>query len=528
MDLSISIPYFCFMAILVMLVFVEFNLQNHNHRTKYIFIFSLTLFTLFVGLKGWTGMDVMMYFENFRDAPTLGEFFLGRYSKEWYSDFEFGYNFFVMTAKTLGMSFWQFQFVYVLIDAIILYYFFKRETNYCVLTLLVYFIWWGWVFHAEQLRNANSVLLFMMSLKYVRNKQVFSYVLLNLLGMTFHTTSLFYIIAYPLLRITLTKNQLLWIFTVVMVVFIFRIKFINIFLSGLYTYGGQHIASKIQKYYVNIVYADSYYNFGMRKIITCFAYIMFFFLPNYFKVGKNIDNVIKNVFVIYFILVFSLCEIRVLQDRASSLFCIGLIMIFIQYYAELKLKLHKQIYMLCVIGIMFITGVKYFSVEAYRYRTSFTAEADYYSYDEELEKRKMDEYLDAVKRNKDVKKEKTDQLKSFDKIRAEQGVEKVKDHRLHRQKTDNSKSMAKNKRRKIFGDSDIEFFDDDELMNKSTDSEEDDYSEKRDKVEFSKSKENKKVDDEEDDENDMMKNNYNNRHYKKRESSRSMGNEEKK
>ncbi|MCR5248550.1 MAG: EpsG family protein [Paludibacteraceae bacterium] len=472
MDLSISVPYFCFMAILVILVFVEFNLQNHNHRTKYVFIFSLFLFTLFVGLKGWTGMDVMMYYENYQDAPTLGDFILGRYSKDWYTDFEIGFNLFEVIAKTLGMSYWQFQFVYVLIDSIVLFYFFRRETNYCVLALLIYFIWWGWVFHAEQLRNANSVLLFMMSLKYVRNKQVFSYVLLNLLGMTFHTTSLFYIIAYPLLRITLTKNQLLWIFTVVMLVFIFRIKFINIVLTGLYTYGGQHIASKIQKYYVNIVYADSYYNIGMRKIIVCFAYVMFFFLPNYFKVSKNIDNVTKNVFVIYFILVFSLCEIRVLQDRASSLFCIGLIMLFVQYYKDLEARLHKQLYILGVIGIMIITGIKYFSVESYRYRTSFTAEADYKNYDKELERRKLEEYLDAVKRNKDVKKEKSDQLRDFDRIRAEQGIEKVKDQKLHRQKT----NKVKNKRRKNFNEefeteNDLEYQEEksDKLKSKSKD-----------------------------------------------------------
>jgi hypothetical protein len=170
---------------------------------------------------------------------------------------------------------------------------------------------------------------------------------------------------------------------------------------------------------------------------------MFFFSPNYFKVSKNIDNVTKNVFVIYFILVFSLCEIRVLQDRASSLFCIGLIMLFVQYYADLKARLHKQLYILCVIGIMFITGFKYFSVESYRYRTSFTADADYARYDDELEKRKLEEYLDAVKRNKDVKKEKNDQLKDFDRIRAEQGIEKVKDQKLHRQKPVKKKSKTK-------------------------------------------------------------------------------------
>lgn len=170
---------------------------------------------------------------------------------------------------------------------------------------------------------------------------------------------------------------------------------------------------------------------------------MFFFLPNYFKISKNIDNVTKNVFVIYFILVFSLCEIRVLQDRASSLFCIGLIMLFVQYYADLKCRLHKQLYILCVIGIMFITGFKYFSVESYRYRTSFTADADYNRYDEELEKRKLEEYLDAVKRNEGVKKEKNDQLKDFDRIRAEQGIEKVKDQKLHRQQPVKTKKKKK-------------------------------------------------------------------------------------
>ncbi len=469
------------MAILVMLAFVEFNLQNHNHRTKYIFVFSLTLFTLFVGLKGWTGMDVMMYYENYQDAPTLGEFLLGRYSNDWYTDFEIGFNLFEVIAKTLGLSYWQFQFIYVLIDAIILYHFFRRETNYCVLALLIYFIWWGWVFHAEQLRNANSVLLFMMSLKYVRNKQIFSYVLLNVLGMTFHTTSLFYILVYPLLRITLTKNQLLWIFTVVMVIFIFRIKFINIVLTGLYTYGGQHIASKIQKYYINIVYADSYYNLGMRKIIVGFAYIMFCFFPKYFKADKNIDNVIKNVFVIYFILVFSLCEIRVLQDRTSSLFCIGLVMIFVQYYANLKSKLHKQVYILSVIGIMIITGFKYFSVESYRYRTSFNADADYRLYDEELERRKLEEYLDAVKRNKDVKKEKSDQLRDFDRIRAEQGVEKVKDQKLHRQKVNKSSTKKKGKKRHGYYSDEDDFLDDNTNMRNDYSDEMDDKEKKSDR-----------------------------------------------
>lgn len=455
----------------------------------------------------------MMYFEDYRDAPTLGEFISGHYSKDWYTDFEAGYQFFEVIGKTLGFSFWQFQFVYVLIDAIVLYHFFKRETNYCVLALLIYFIWWGWVFHAEQLRNANSVLLFMLSLRYVREKQIFSYVLLNLLGMTFHTTSLFYIIAYPLLRITLTKNQLLWIFTVVMLVFVFRIKFINIVLSGLYTYGGQHIASKIQKYYVNIVYADSYYNFGMRKIIVLFAYVMFFFFPNFFKVGKNIDNVIKNVFVIYFILVFSLCEIRVMQDRASSLFCIGLVMLFVQYYGNLASKLHKQIFMICVIGIMFITGIKYFSVEAYRYRTSFTAEADYKTYDDELERRKLSEYLDAVERNKDVKKEKSDQLKKFDKIRAEQGVEKVRDQKLHRQKIKTKKSKKNIIRRKAFDDDEVDF-DDDEEENEIDDQDESESKEKNDEKEDDYDGDSKYGSEfEADEDGDITKNYYNDHRY---------------
>ncbi|MEE0083669.1 MAG: hypothetical protein UE068_05565, partial [Paludibacteraceae bacterium] len=300
-----------------------------------------------------------------------------------------------------------------------------------------------------------------------------------------------------LLRITLTKNQLLWIFTVVMLIFIFRIKFINIVLTGLYTYGGQHIASKIQKYYINIVYADSYYNIGMRKIIVCFAYVMFFFLPKYFKVSKNIDNVTKNVFVIYFILVFSLCEIRVLQDRASSLFCIGLIMLFVQYYTDLKARLHKQLYILAVIGIMIITGIKYFSVESYRYRTSFTAEADYRNYDEELEKRKLEEYLDAVKRNKDVKKEKSDQLKDFDRIRAEQGIEKVKDQKLHRQKT----NKVKNKRNKNFSEefeteNDLDYQEDKLDKPKSKTKDNDDNSLEESKEELGEEKEDDLIEDE--------------------------------
>ena len=236
---------------------------------------------------------------------------------------------------------------------------------------------------------------------------------------------------------------------------------------------------------------------------------MFFFFPNYFKVGKNIDNVTKNVFVIYFILVFSLCEIRVLQDRTSSLFCIGLVMLFVQYYADLKYRLHKQIYMLCVIGIMFITGFKYFSVESYRYRTSFTADADYKTYDDELEKRKLEEYLDAVKRNKDVKKEKNDQLKDFDRIRAGQGIEKVKDQKLHRQKT--NKPSTK-KKKKNFDDEFDDEYDLDNQNNKlrnrqSLKSTDRNYRGERDEDEV-----------EENDDEDSM-NNDNIRHTKHKESS---------
>lgn len=113
--------------------------------------------------------------------------------------------------------------------------------------------------------------------------------------------------------------------------------------------------------------------------------------------------------------------------------------------------------MLCVIGIMFITGIKYFSVESYRYRTCFTADADYHNYDKELEKRKLEEYLDAVKRNKDITKEKYDQLRDFNRIRANQGVEKVKDKKLHRQKTEtNTESSNSKKRRDNYDDFDFE------------------------------------------------------------------------
>ena len=78
----------------------------------------------------------------------------------------------------------------------------------------------------NNLRNIKSILLFFISIKYIYARDCMKYILLNLLGLSFHSTSIFYLPLYFLLHKN-WRRFILPIIIVGLIIVIFNIGFIS-------------------------------------------------------------------------------------------------------------------------------------------------------------------------------------------------------------------------------------------------------------------------------------------------------------
>lgn len=166
---------------IIILPLVLFSLTarfNEEQRSKTWIAFGV--FALFYALRGEVGTDwqgYLNYYNNINDSVLVDQ-----------SGFEAGYLSLCKIFHALGLSYW----VMVFFIGIFVSFLFYKATEYhthnagvAVLIGLFYYFYPS----LEALRQSIAVAIFFYSLKYLDEKPIY-YLLLNLIGMMFHRTSI--------------------------------------------------------------------------------------------------------------------------------------------------------------------------------------------------------------------------------------------------------------------------------------------------------------------------------------------------
>ncbi|MGL5049836.1 MAG: EpsG family protein [Fusobacteriaceae bacterium] len=184
---------YIFFGIVLILFSVLEVCTEIKYKKIFYFILAIAIY-FFIMTRGYVGWDWVNY------EP---DYYLEK------SKFEIGYAFFSKMVKFFKFDFEIFTIINSLVNLILVMYIFPKYTRYPIFSLFLYFTVHGLALEVDILRNSKSIFLFLLSLKYLKDRKIYIYFLLNCIGATFHITSLIYLPLYFVLDKKIKKRYIL-------------------------------------------------------------------------------------------------------------------------------------------------------------------------------------------------------------------------------------------------------------------------------------------------------------------------------
>lgn len=307
--------YFIILIILGVGSLIDIFSESREFKRN-IYIFLIGILVAFFGTRGYIGYDWYSYIPSFEKSQNIIELVKNGFIA---GGFEKGFQVYCAGIKLFTDNYLIFNFINTLIDFIILYFIFKRYSKYPIFALFIYFGVYGVAFEIDMIRNLKSILLFILSIKYIEDRKIMPFIALNLLGFFFHSSSLIYFPMYFLLKINWNR---LFIF----VVFI---------LGNIYYLLDKRLIIK------NIGSLANMLPGSIGKKVSVYISIV----PDYFPLGVTLfyfERII--IFILVFLMLNRLSEKRYGTIFANSLFLSVFIFLFGAEFSVLTLR----------IGILFV------------------------------------------------------------------------------------------------------------------------------------------------------------------------------
>lgn len=309
-----TLPYIllvCFYGALAL----WYHLVEDEITRKRIVIICVGVWVLFFGFRGFCFYDWRSYYPcfikyNLRDIFTLG-----------FSAFPFERGFMVLMlgCKSVFNNYHFFVLVCNLIDTMLMMMFLRRYVKNIPLALMICLSMNGLSIFTDLLRNSISILLFANSLQFIRDRKCVPYVLMCLLGASFHVTALFYLPLYFFLHRKINKWVFLGVFLVGNLVYLFQLHvFINLvqLIAG---FINPSLKEKIGEYMTFLPGVGFKISIGyLERIFT--GVLIFCYINKLREIRKDNDLFINSM-LLYFVVFFFFSEFRTVSTRFSYLFC---------------------------------------------------------------------------------------------------------------------------------------------------------------------------------------------------------------
>lgn len=316
-----SIPYLCLVLYFILLFFLELQVKRQEtYLLRNILIIRFLAgagLLLFFGFRGFIGWDWTIYFPAFKNTPELfslhpDSFTVSRYEPAFIALMSF--------FKTISGNYHFFIFFNTLADIVVLLVFLKQFSKVSLsLSCLLFIVMGGIYLETDLLRNAKSIMLFLLSLRYLRDRQLLPYLMLNLLGCMFHFSSLIYIPLYFFLHKQISRKTIIIIFIIGILLYLLQIEYIRPLISKISGLFGQRASDATWKYLNNDLYSVGYgITIGfIERMITSSLILLYY----HRLISDNRNNILFiNSFVLYFIFFFYFAEIKIIPVRVGGLF----------------------------------------------------------------------------------------------------------------------------------------------------------------------------------------------------------------
>lgn len=306
--------YFIILIILGVGSLIDIFSENREFK-KNIYIFLIGILVVFFGTRAYIGYDWYNYKPNFEQSKNILELIKGGFVE---GGFEKGYQFYCGVVKLFTSNYINFNLINTIIDFILIYFIFKRYSNYPILSLFIFFGVYGVALEIDMIRNIKSILLFILSIEYIENRKILPFVALNVLGFLFHTSSLLYFPMYFLLKI---KWNRIFIFVIFIIGNIYYLSNIRLIINGIRMIkdkipGG--IGDKIAGY-ISIIPKDFPLGFSLFYLERVILFLVVFLIGKRLMEKRYGTIFANSLFLSVFIFLFG-AELSVITLRIGILF----------------------------------------------------------------------------------------------------------------------------------------------------------------------------------------------------------------
>lgn len=281
------------------------------------FIFSLFLLILFFGLRGYIGYDWYSYKPNFDKVVSLIELFKGN-TQMLHSGYELGFQLYTSLIKTFTGNYFVYNFINSSVDFIILYFVIKRFSKAPMLSLLLFFGVYGVALEIDMIRNVKSIMLFLISIKYIEERNILKFGALNILGILFHYSSILYLPMYFILNIKWNKKFILFLFILGNIYYLSDIRIVMRIIKEYNTLLPTGLGAKLSGYF-SIIPLDFPLGFSFYYFERVIIFLLCWFVGDSFK-NKNYGNIMLNSLYISVFFFLYLSEFSIVAMRFGLLF----------------------------------------------------------------------------------------------------------------------------------------------------------------------------------------------------------------
>lgn len=347
-----TIPYLLFFMMLTTFHLLTVNKQGENTiniSANLPVYFCFFLFSIvFIGCRSFIAADWLNYYPFFERSPVIpdGIQVISKFLKK--SEFELGHAIATIICKTFVDNYLFFQFVYFLVDLIILHYFFKEYCGkYYFLGWALFYVFNGFNLEIIIIRNAKALALFLLSIKYMNNRKFGKYLLLNILGAFFHRSAVLYIPLYFLPKIKRNKVCELILFVIGLGIYLAKVEYLVPLINFVKVYLPARFERKVSFYMSSAQYTARYgISFGFLERIMSFG-LLYIFSDRIIEEDKR-NKVFWYLFLIFIYICLYFSEVFIIIERVTGLFICGYWIMYVKLYGQLK-KDGKWVYLIMLI-----------------------------------------------------------------------------------------------------------------------------------------------------------------------------------
>ena len=276
-----------YITLLLFLLFLSlrfdfFDVKSHE---KLYFNISFIVLVLIAAIRYRVGSDTLSYMRIYDDIPAINNLA--------FSDFKLEPLWILLNSlcKFFTPKFYLLQAILAVFVNGVLFKFLKANTPYFFTSVFFYSLLLFNYFNMEILRESVAICIFLLSLKYLFNRNIVKYILLVLLASLFHYGAIILIVFPVLIRIKLNIFSVVFSFIVIFVIFSFGIDFFVKILPL-----NEVLVKKILYYKLGTLNLNGVTFFIIRELL--FPFMVFLLLVNFYRYKHNLNRL---SFIYFFI-----------------------------------------------------------------------------------------------------------------------------------------------------------------------------------------------------------------------------------